>query len=384
MSRGFVTVQAVQPIWRTPASFPSVPAMQASADLLPATHTPLPHHSRKEIRGWLIPLEAKRTAWPIALLVFDYAVFLALLAGAITLTSWWLQLLCSIGAGFWIGRLFILGHDACHQAYTPSRTLNRVLGRIAFLPSLTPYSLWEVGHNVVHHGYTNLKGVDFVWAPLSLAEYLALPRWRRALERVYRSGVGPGLYYLIEIWWRRMFLPNKANMPTRRAAFLWDNLLISAVGLAWLVVLVWFAAAHERSVLFTLSVGFVIPFLFWTAMIGFVVYVHHTHEEVQWYTDKTDWANALPFVSTTVHLTFPLHIGALMHHIMEHTAHHVSMSVPLYRLRQAQQVLEQKLPGAIIIQRFSWRWYFRTAKLCKLYDFTALKWTDFRGRAVAA
>jgi hypothetical protein len=32
-------------------------------------------------------------------------------------------------------------------------------------PSLTPFSLWDVGHNVVHHGYTNLKGFDFVWAP---------------------------------------------------------------------------------------------------------------------------------------------------------------------------------------------------------------------------
>ena len=37
-----------------------------------------------------------------------------------------------------------------------------------------------------------------------------------------------------------------------------------------------------------------------------------------------------------MHLTFPLQIGALVHHIMEHTAHHVDMSIPLYKLKEAQ------------------------------------------------
>lgn len=357
------------------------PPMMQTNPLSPAVAA-LPN--RKVIRGWLAPLEAKRLAWPLALLLFDTLVLVAALAGAVLLTTWWLQLACALAAGFWIGRLFIIGHDACHQSLTPSRRLNRVLGRIAFAPSLTPYSLWEVGHNVVHHGYTNLKGVDFVWAPLSAAEYAALPPLRRALERAYRSGWGVGLYYLIEIWWRRMFFPNRHNMPTRRAVFLWDNLLVSAIGLGWIVGLLWLAQASGRSSWLTLAMGFVIPFLFWNAMIGFVVYVHHTHEQVRWYDDKVEWAAALPFVSTTVHLVFALNIGAWMHHIMEHTAHHVSMSVPLYRLRQAQRVLEERLPGAIIVQRFSWRWYFRTARRCKLYDFAARRWTDFAGRAALA
>ena len=76
-------------------------------------------------------------------------------------------------------------------------------------------------------------------------------------------------------------------------------------------------------------------------MIGFVVYVHHTHVKVSWHDNKAAWTQAAPFVSTTVHLTFPFKIGAMMHHIMEHTAHHVDMSIPLYRLKQAQAKLEE-------------------------------------------
>jgi omega-6 fatty acid desaturase (delta-12 desaturase) len=70
----------------------------------------------------------------------------------------------------------------------------------------------------------------------------------------------------------------------------------------------------------------------------------------------------------------------MVHHIMEHTAHHVDMSIPLYRLKQAQAKLEEMLPGRIIVQPFSWSWYFKTAKACKLYDFTRECWTDFQGQ----
>ena len=73
----------------------------------------------------------------------------------------------------------------------------------------------------------------------------------------------------------------------------------------------------------------------------------------------------------------------MMHHIMEHTAHHVDMSIPLYKLKQAQTKLEDMLPGRIIIQPFSWGWYFKTARACKLYDFTRRCWTDFKGQATS-
>ena len=36
--------------------------------------------------------------------------------------------------------------------------------------------------------------------------------------------------------------------------------------------------------------------------------------------------------------------------------------------------------GLIVIQPFSWRWYFDTARRCKLYDFAGRCWTDYAGR----
>jgi omega-6 fatty acid desaturase (delta-12 desaturase) len=343
-----------------------------------APASPIPH--RKIIRDWLKPVSGRNTAYALALTVLDLLFFAAGMAGVVFLPGLPAKLAAGLVTGFVIARLFILGHDACHQSFTPRRRLNRWLGRVVFLPSLTPYSLWEAGHNIVHHGYTNLRGFDFVWQPQTLEGYRALPRWRRLLERVYRSGWAPWLYYMVEIWWARMMFPNREHMPTRRHIFTLDCLLVSAAALVWVGALSICAHLTGQSAWPLIVAGFVLPTVVWNGMIGFVVYVHHTHERISWYEDKNSWAQAQPFVSTTVHLTFRRHAGALLHHIMEHTAHHVDMSIPLYRLREAQKILEARLPGLIVIQPFSWRWYFETARKCKLYDFNARCWTDFRGQ----
>ena len=341
----------------------------------------LPH--RKIIRGWLEPMTQSQTTRAVALLIFDAMLWVGLIASTVSVESIFFKVLLGVVAGFVTGRIFILGHDACHHSFTPHRELNKILGRIAFLPSLTPYSLWDVGHNVVHHGQTNLKGFDFVWEPLSKEEYDALSPARKLLEKIYRSGFGPGVYYFIEIWWKREFFPNSKNMPAKRPIFLKDNLLVSGFAIIWISLLVVAAIATQQSIIVSIITGFLVPFLFWNVMIGFVVYVHHTHTKVAWYDKKSEWLRAQPFVSTTVHLTFPLGWGYLMHQIMEHTAHHVDASIPLYTLRSAQNKLEEILPGRIISQRFTFKWYFETAKRCKLYDFANKAWLDFDGQETA-
>ena len=356
----------------------SANTVEATLDQPIPVGQPIPH--RKVIRSWLTPLTERAVMRAIVLQIIDTVILTAGIVGTVYFESVLVKLLLAVFSGFMIGRIFILGHDACHQSFTPYRGLNKVLGRLAFLPSLTPYSLWEVGHNVVHHGYTNLKGFDFVWAPLTREEYAKLSFAGRLLDRAYRSGWAPGLYYMIEIWWKKMIFPNAKEMPTRRPIFVKDSWLVSAFALVWLGGLVGGAMAFDQSIPLVLLMGGVVPFLFWCAMIGFVVYVHHTHVKVSWHNEKSAWTKAQPFVSTTVHLTFPMKIGNMVHHIMEHTAHHVDMSIPLYRLKQAQAKLEEMLPGRIIVQPFSWGWYFKTAKACKLYDFSRECWTDFQGR----
>jgi omega-6 fatty acid desaturase (delta-12 desaturase) len=311
--------------------------------------------------------------------LIDSALFIAALLTTVFAASLPLKLVASVLTGVVIARLFVIGHDAVHQAFFDSRQLNRWIGRLVLLPSLTPYSLWETGHNLSHHVYTNLKTHDFVWTPMSKAEFDALPRWRRALERLYRSGFGFWAYYAIEIWWRKMIFPNAREVPLRRPAFLQDSLFVTVFGTLWAAGLVVAAVATGQSITLLVLCGLVIPFLVWCLLMGSVIYFHHTSPEVAWYDDMSEWEAARDGVSGTVRMTFPRRAGRLVHNIMEHPAHHLDVRIPLYRIEDAQRELEEKQDSETRSRPFTLDYVRNCVTRCKLYDYAAHRWMDFDG-----
>ena len=60
---------------------------------------------------------------------------------------------------------------------------------------------------------------------------------RRALERVYRSAFGLLPYYLVEIWWKKLYFPDQAHRPGQRAEFKWDSLLVTVFAALWIAAL---------------------------------------------------------------------------------------------------------------------------------------------------
>jgi omega-6 fatty acid desaturase (delta-12 desaturase) len=281
-----------------------------------------------------------------------------------------------------IVRLFMVGHDACHGSFSGSKKLNAICGRIAFLPSMTAFSLWQVGHNTAHHGFNNLKGRDQVWAPLSKVEFDALPRYRQLLERLYRSGFGWGAYYLVEMWWKKLYFASHREIGSSRRKYKLDSLLVTAGALLWLVAVAFAARTTDQSFVLLYTLAVVVPFLLWNAVIGFVVYLQHTSPSIAWFVNRHEWQRNKAYLTATARVRFPLGIDRLMHGIMEHNAHHVNPGIPMSRLRAAQRVLQQKFPD-LCDYRLDWRSYVDNVRSCKLYDFANHAWLDFGGQVTA-
>mgnify|MGYP006280574015 CR=1 FL=1 len=315
-------------------------------------------------------------AW--LLCVADLLFFVTALGGVVAAPALWAKLACSALLALAIARLFVIGHDACHQAFFPTRRANRWVGRLVLLPSLTSYSMWEVGHNLGHHGYTNLRGHDYVWAPLSLAEYRALPRWRRLLERFYRSGFGQGAYYAIELWWGTLMFPRPEQLARKGASFGTDAALVWGFAALWIGGLLAAAVLTGQSPVLLLACGFLLPFAGWSWLMGTVTYLHHTHPDIVWYDDIDAWAAARDGSTGTVHLTFPWGLGRILNEIMQHPAHHLDVRIPLYRLGEAQARLAEQATRTIEAP-FSLAYVRDCLRRCKLYDYEAQRWTDFEG-----
>jgi omega-6 fatty acid desaturase (delta-12 desaturase) len=333
---------------------------------------------KERLREVMAQFHSRSNAPGLANAAFDCAGYTCCFFVLASRPSWAVGIPVAFVQMMFIARLFILGHDACHGALFRPRFLNRLLGRIFFLPSMTPYTLWELGHNSVHHGFSNLKGRDYVWTPFSPEDWVRLPRRRRFLERLYRCPLGLGVYYFAELWWKRMFFPRRGSLTSYRASYFWDNLLNIAF-LALQIAAARLIAPHDASQVGTLWFAVVAPFVLWNYLMGFAIYCHHTHPDVRWFDSRTEWSFYEAQVRSTTHTTFPGGVGWLLHNIFEHTAHHVDTAIPFYELRAAQRRIEELCgPDIVQVEIFSARAFLAQMRTCQLYEYRKHRWVRFQ------
>jgi omega-6 fatty acid desaturase (delta-12 desaturase) len=297
------------------------------------------------------------------------------------------KLLAGILVSLICSKLFVIGHDAAHRSFIPSRLGNRVIGVLALAASFHVFRLWEYWHNRVHHPFTNLRSQDFVWRPLCRVEYNECSPLRRKLERIYRhhSGVGLCPYYLIEILAKKMIW--------RRKHVLESTLLAIAEGavfyLLWFSIITFLICGRFLisgqldsgiAIAINLIVEFTLPLLYLCWAIGFVVFFNHTHPEVRWFHDRDTWDFWKAQLECTLYIQFPgISEFLLPSEVMNHVAHHIDTRIPIRHLRRAQQDFTRAYPSAIRIELWSSELRRNIMMRCKLYDYSRDQWMDFEG-----
>lgn len=333
--------------------------------------------SLKNLRQLLKPYCARNDKRALTIIAIDYFLFWIGQYLIIALPIY-LKIIGSLFTGFIIFRLFILAHDASHGSFTRSKRLNYWLAQIAFLPGLTTFQGWSKSHNLIHHGFTNLVPNDGLWRPIGLDEYQNMNAVNKCLHKIYRTPFGVLLYYFIEIWAKLLYLPiSKGAGSYKNKRFILEFLFITLCFSTWLYSLRLIANETEQDFLILLIFSVLIPFIIFNGLISFVTYFHHTNPHIRWYKNQLEWMNSMPHVTATVHLRVPDIFNKASHHFMNHHAHHLAPAIPSYNLEEAQHKLEEVLPGQILIQDFSWKWYLECTRVCKLYDFEKHEWVGF-------
>jgi len=306
----------------------------------------------------------------------DLLIYVALLVGLAWVRAWWLDVPLVILAGLAVSSLFVLAHDASHQALFDSRRLNTALATILMLPSLHINEAWIVGHNRLHHGHTTRQGFDFVWHPLTAEQYAALRWWERARHRLEWSWAGSGAYYLREVWFNKMirFTPT----GSRGAAIRRGRLLVGTWALVCscgALALGWAQGGPASAATMWLKLV-VAPFLVFVEVIGWTVYVHHIGPDLHWWPRRewTPWKGQME--STTV-LRIPRVFNLFLHNIFVHVPHHVDPRIPWYHLPAAAAAIDAAFPGKAVARRLRLRDYLRSTRRCKLYDWEAKAWSTY-------
>jgi omega-6 fatty acid desaturase (delta-12 desaturase) len=337
-------------------------------------------------RAWRASLPRDRrlrsTGRGVLVFAVSAAAYALTFLGVLLLPWPWARVACLAACPLAIGGLFVVGHDACHHALTPFGWLNCLLGRLSFLPAWHPYTSWVHAHNRHHHGGTNLKGRESAFVPFTKAEFDALPAWRRWLERFYRTPPGVGVFYAVDFWVVRLLLPPRKYRSPDRVGLALDRLLVAVFFVLQLGLAARLARANPLLIVppGVLATGAVLlPFALWIWFMGFVSFIQHTHPRLAWYDEPAKWAFYHVQLRSTAHVVFPWPVERLLNNIMDHAAHHIDPTLPLYVLPQSQRELEEQAPGHAVVIRWTPAEYFRTCRACKLYDFERDCWTDFDG-----
>jgi acyl-lipid omega-6 desaturase (Delta-12 desaturase) len=240
--------------------------------------------------------------------------------------SYWLSLAVAVPAAGFLVRLFMIQHDCGHGAFFRQRLANDWTGRIIGVLTLTPYDHWRSSHAVHHASSGNLdrRGIGDV-ATLTVGEYLAASRLRRAGYRLYRNplvmfGLGPAYVFLV-----RHRYPTGAAIRRRRA---WVSAMATNVAIAtavvagmWLVGVRPFLLVHVPITLLAASIGV------------WLFYVQHQFEQTFWTKDGT-WTMPEAALHGSSHYDLPLVMRWFTANIGVHHVHHLCSRIPYYRLGQ--------------------------------------------------
>jgi acyl-lipid omega-6 desaturase (Delta-12 desaturase) len=352
-------------------------AAPAASELAPTPFDRLRPVKLGTVRTVFSPATYRRsTAAALAWLAFDAVVYAVLVVAALRVDHVALKLLFGLVAGCAVASLFVWAHDAAHGALFKSAGWAELLGTAAMLPSLNMYRLWVHGHNRVHHGFTSFSPVDWIWRPLTPAEYRARSSWSRLVYRVERSLPGCPLHYILRVWWPGMVRFRPGTEVRRRHHFTRAKVVTAVFALQALVV-AWIFGGGPVGAL----AAVVVPWLVFNFFIALFVFLHHTHPRLPFFDDRKQWSATIGQLACSTVVVMPRLWSALTHHILVHTPHHVDQRIPFYRLPGAWKELSARYGTDIVTYRFRWSTVWRIFRTCQLFDFEAKVWSRFADHA---
>ena len=252
-----------------------------------------------------------------------------------------------------IVRAFGLMHECGHGSLFRSRWLNRLVGFILGVVSGMPQYVWSQHHNYHHAHNGNWERYRGPYTTLSVDEYAALSPAR---QRIYRFKCSPaaaplaGFVYLIfnpRFTWlkgsiglvihtlRQKLAEPGVSLQAHAAAYrtrywksareyrhmLWNNLVLL---IAWTLMCLACGAGHFFFV-YMLSISI-------AGGAGIVLFTVQHNFEHSYASDSEHWDQDAGVIAGTSYLVLPRWLNWFTVDIGYHHIHHLSASIPNYRL----------------------------------------------------
>jgi linoleoyl-CoA desaturase len=171
---------------------------------------------------------------------------------------------------------FSVMHDANHGSYSPNTKLNDFLGLSANVLGASAY-FWKQKHNIIHHTYTNVDGIDDDIAKSPIIRQCETQKWVPAhkVQHLYL----PFIYSLSTLFWifnmdfqkyfsRKIYTTDAWAMSTKNHIIFWVTKIYYVTVFIVLPIAVWGWGAWAIGYLvMNMSLGLMLSFVFQLAHV---------------------------------------------------------------------------------------------------------------------
>ena len=165
----------------------------------------------------------------------------------VPMNNWWGLLLCA-AMGFVFASIgFSVMHDANHGSYSTKPWLNDLLGLSANALGASSF-FWKQKHNIIHHTYTNVDGIDDDIAKSPIIRQCESQKWVPA-HKIQHLYLVP-IYALSSIFWlffmdftkyftRKIYTTDAWKMTTKNHIIFWATKILYFTFYIVLPIMVW-------------------------------------------------------------------------------------------------------------------------------------------------
>ena len=290
------------------------PHLKAGTELILATK-PFAHDHT--LTSWWVVLST------LALLATTLAATLAALPLAVKLG-------CSVLAGLFLVRFFVIYHDQQHHAILPNSKLAEGLMRVMGILMLSPSSVWRSSHNHHHNHNSKLRGSHIGSYPIMTTEQFRQSSTRKRFNYLFVRHPLTILFGYVFMFLHGMCVYPFFNHPREHLDCLLAVIVHVAISFGLYAVGGWTAVICTQ----------LLPHFIMDAVGSYFFYVQHNFPDVS-FSDKDGWTYEKAALESSSYMRTGPILEWFTANIGYHHIHHLNSRVPFYRLPEVMAALPE-------------------------------------------
>ena len=257
-------------------------------------------------------------------------ILIALLIGTVYNFHWSLKLICSIGAGFLIVRMFVIYHDHQHKAILDKSILANIIFTLFGFYVLAPTGIWSRSHDYHHKNNSKLFSASIgsypIYTKQKFEKLSKMEQWHYLFIRHPLTI----LFGYIFFFFFGMCIKSIINRFSKHV----DSLVALIVHFAYQFAVLYFLGWHTWIVLC------LIPHFISGAMGAYLFYAQHNFPDST-FVGNEEWTYEGAALESSSYLKLIPPMQWATANIGFHHIHHLNARIPFYRLPEVMNAIPE-------------------------------------------